>query len=160
MPQNFVSNPDVTLMRLGANFRLKVRAHNVFHDVHNTDCSELFVVILFQHDGKVYDCRYEIHKREVMTHNSGHLICKRDQLDSFRLADCHHDFSSKETNQDGLLNPTYVAFHTQPSHWIQTMISVWEYDLYAVTRSLMSNCHAAVQRRINIISADHIVEGH
>lgn len=87
-----------------------------FSIFHNTGLSELLVILLLELDGEAQDHLYDIHKREIMAHSTGHFIYKLALPDPLRLADCHLVFPNNDTQEDVELNPNYVALSMQLLH--------------------------------------------
>lgn len=98
-------------IRLGTQSFQKAGAHHVFHDVHDTGCSKLFVVPLRERGVEVQDLPLEIQTRAVAAHNNGHCIRMLAQLDPFSLADLHSIFSNHVRSRDVLLKTAYVTPH-------------------------------------------------
>lgn len=78
--QHALSGQDELVRRLGSDSCQEVRTPHDFHNLHNTGCNELFIVLLMKHDGKAQDRIHSTHKCGVPEHNSGHFICKLTSL--------------------------------------------------------------------------------
>lgn len=79
---------DVPIIRLGAHSSQEDKAHHALYDVNSTSYNEPLVVLIPDRVGEVHNYLQEIHKRGVIVHNSGHLICRLAELDLSSLADC------------------------------------------------------------------------
>lgn len=120
VPQYDLSNPGVSVVRLSTHFCQNFRAQHVFHNVQNSDCNELHVVLPLKCDG-VRSRLHPFHKRVVTAHTSDSFICKLAQHDPFSLRDFQPVSLNNKTDQDVFLKPSYVTLEQLLPHWLQTM---------------------------------------
>lgn len=123
MIQYHVRNTYLSVLRLGSHFHQESTANHAVHDVDNLYGKELLLKLLFERDGRVQDYLHEVHKRAVAARNSGHIVRKLAQVNSFYLTDHRLDHSYDDTSLNVLLNLFQVTLQVKLSHCCRAMTS-------------------------------------